>query len=249
MANKKDYFKDKVVLVTGGTSGIGLSLVGAFHARGAVVRFCARSEPAIREVERAHSGSTGYVCDVTNSGDVKAMGERIVATDGHLDILVANVGLLEEQDFAHAPLDEIDIRREIELNLVAPILNVNRLLPLLRKASAPHLVMIGSGYGWSPAGRAPLYSASKAGIRSFVKALRFQLGPRGVHLMEVAPPTVDTPAVAHRKVAKISSDEMAALVLRGIVQRKVAVFAGQTRAIPLMLRLAPAILERLTGRS
>ena len=60
------------VLITGGTSGIGLSLVNAFHARGAVVRFCARSEPAVREVERAHSGSTGYVCDVTNSDGVKA---------------------------------------------------------------------------------------------------------------------------------------------------------------------------------
>jgi uncharacterized oxidoreductase len=249
MTNKRYYFKDKVVLVTGGTSGIGLSLVHSFHSRGARVRFCARNEASVREVERAHSGSIGYVCNVTNSEDVRAMGERVAATDGHLDILVANVGHLEEPDFVNAPLDETQIRDEIELNFVAPILNVNRLLPLLRKASAPHLVMLGSGYGWSPAGRAPLYSASKAGIRSFAKALRFQLGPRGMHIMEVVPPTVDTPAVAHRNVAKISSDEMAALTLKGIIQRRPAVFAGQTRAIPLMLRLAPSTLERLTGLS
>jgi uncharacterized oxidoreductase len=249
MANKRNYFEDKVVLVTGGTSGIGLSLVHAFHTRGARVRFCARNKASVRKVERAHSGSIGYVCDVTNSEDVRAMGEGIATTDGHLDVLVANVGHLEEPDFVNAPLDETKIRDEIELNFVAPILNVNRLLPLLRGASTPHLVMVGSGYGWSPAGRAPLYSASKAGIRSFVKALRIQLAPRDMHVMEVVPPTVDTPAVAHRNVAKISSDEMAALTLKGIIKRKPVVFAGQTRAIPLMLRLVPSILERLTGQS
>ena len=248
MANISDYFKGKIVLITGGTSGIGLSLVRAFHTRGALVRFCARTEAAVRQVERSHQGSIGYVCDVTKPDDVKAMGERIAATDGHLDIFIANAGVLAEPDFVHAPLDETKILEEIGLNLIAPILNVNRLLPLLRKASTPHVVMIGSGYGWSPAGRAPLYSASKAAIRSFVKALRFQLDPHGVHLMEVVPPTTDTPATVDRKVAKISPDTIAAATLKGIVERKPAVFAGQTRAIPLMLRLAPATLERLTGR-
>jgi len=202
----------------------------------------------VRQVESAHSGSIGYVCDVTKPDDVKAMGERIAATDGRLDIFIANVGRLAEPDFVQAPLDETQILDEIGLNFIAPILNVNRLLPLLRKASTPHLVMVGSGYGWSPAGRAPLYSASKAGIRSFVKALRFQLEPHGVHLMEVVPPTIDTPATADHKVAKISPDVIAGATLKGIVERKPAVFAGQTRAIPLMLRLAPATLERLTGQ-
>jgi len=248
MVNISDYFKGKIVLITGGTSGIGLSLVRAFHTRGALVRFCARGEAAVRQIERTHSGSIGYVCDVTKPDDVKAMGERIAATDGRLDIFIANAGRLAEQDFVHAPLDEMQILDEIGLNFIAPILNVNRLLPLLRKSSTPHLVMVGSGYGWSPAGRAPLYSASKAAIRSFVKALRFQLDPHGVHLMEVVPPTIDTPATTHRKVAKISPDIMAAATLRGIVEGKLAVFAGQTRVIPLMLRLAPATLEHLTGR-
>ena len=248
MASVSDYFKGKIVLITGGTSGIGLSLVRAFHSRNALVRFCARSEAAVREVERAHSGSIGCVCDITKPDDVKAMGQRIAATDGQLDILVTNAGRLTEQNFAHAPLDETQILDEIGLNLIAPILNVNRLLPLLRKAPTSHLVMVGSGYGWSPAGRAPLYSASKAAIRSFVKGLRFQLEPHGVHLMEVVPPTVDTPATAHRKRAKISPEIMAAATLKGIVERKPAVFAGQTRAIPLMLRFAPETLERLTGK-
>ena len=53
MANISDYFKGKIVLITGGTSGIGLSLVRAFHTRGALVRFCARTEAAVRQVERS----------------------------------------------------------------------------------------------------------------------------------------------------------------------------------------------------
>src|SRR6185312_4394938 len=126
MVNISDYLKGKIVLITGGTSGIGLSLVRAFHTRGALVRFCARSEAAVRQIERTHPGSIGYVCDVTKPDDVKAMGERIAATDGRLDIFIANAGRLAEQDFHHPPHDHIHKQDQNDLWRLEQILDQKR---------------------------------------------------------------------------------------------------------------------------
>src|SRR5271166_4811020 len=149
-------------------------------------------------------------------------------------------------DVTKAPVEEADICREIELNLTAPVLTVNRFLPLLRTSKDPHIVMVGSGFGWSPSRRAPLYSAAKAGIRSFVKSLRAQLAPAGVHVMEVVPPTVDTPAVAHLAGPKLPSAMVARITIEGLEARRDAVFPGHACAIPIMLRIAPSVVERAT---
>jgi|SRR5271165_1007667 len=238
--------KGAVALVTGGTSGIGLALVEALHTRGLSVRFCARDAKAVSELERRLPGSRGYVCDVTKPQALADMAAAIGAADGRLDLLVANVGRLHEPDFTKAPVEEADICREIELNLTAPVLTVNRFLPLLRTSKDPHIVMVGSGFGWSPSRRAPLYSAAKAGIRSFVKSLRAQLAPAGVHVMEVVPPTVDTPAVAHLAGPKLPSAVVARITIEGLEARRDAVFPGHACAIPIMLRIAPSVVERAT---
>jgi uncharacterized oxidoreductase len=103
-----------------------------------------------------------------------------------------------------APLDPTALATEIETNLIAPIVVTNPALPLLRKAPGANIAVIGPDYGWSPTARAPFYSAAKAGLRAFLKALRMQFSQHGVSVMEVVPPAVDTPAIAARRVKKVS---------------------------------------------
>jgi uncharacterized oxidoreductase len=241
--------KGQVALVTGGTSGIGLALVEALHTRGARVWFCARNPQAVATLESRLPSAKGYVCDVTVTSALSRLAAQIETSEGRLDVLVANAGALLEHDFNEAPLDNDALRADIDLNLTAAVLTVNIFIPLLRQSTKPHIVVMGSGFGWSPTARAPLYSASKAGIRAFVKALRAQLQPAGFHVMEVVPPTVDTPAVAHRSGPKLAPSELSRATLDGLDRRQPTVFAGQTRFIPFLLRLAPAALERRTLRS
>lgn len=237
-----------VALVTGGTSGIGLALVESLHARGAVVRFCARNIEAVAALQSRLPGTKGYVCDVTVSFALASMANEIETVDGKLDVLIANVGAMHQLDFTKAPLTEDLIRSEIDLNLTSAVLTVNAFLPALKKSAAPHIVVVGSGYGWSPAGSAPLYSAAKAGLRAFVKSLRTQLRSSGMHVMEVVPPAVDTPGVIPGPGRRLAPSEIARVTLRGIDRGLPAVFAGQTRLLPFMLRIAPAALERMTLR-
>ncbi|AUW59307.1 hypothetical protein C1T17_15635 [Sphingobium sp. SCG-1] len=239
----------RVSLVTGGTSGIGRAFVEALHQRGDDVRFCARSASDVAALEAALPNSTGYVCDVTDDAALSAMADGIACDVGRLDLLVANAGRLTEMDFAQAPLNPAQLREDVALNLLSPILTVNRCLPLLRQSDAAAIILTGSGYGWSPASRAPLYSAAKAGVRMFAKSLRAQLAPKGISVMELVPPPVDTPAIAHRKVAKLAPDAVVAEALRGLDRGREAVFPGQARFLPLGLRLAPKALERITLKS
>lgn len=239
----------RICLVTGGTSGIGEAFVRALHARGDAVHFCARSGDAVAALEAALPGATGHVCDVTSDDALAAMVEQVAGDAGRIDLLVANAGRLEERDFTAAPLDADALAAEVALNLTSPILTVNRCLPLLRRAERATIVLVGSGYGWSPSGRAPVYSAAKAGVRMFARALRAQLAPVGVHVMELAPPTVDTPATAHRSVAKLEPDAVVAAALAGVDRGRAAVLPGQARFLPFGLRIAPAAIERMTLKS
>ena len=106
-----------------------------------------------------------------------------------------------------------------------------------------------SGYALAPATRAPIYSASKAALHSLGKSLRRQLRPLDISVTEVLPPVVDTPAVAHRKVAKMSAAEVAELALAGAAKQVAEVYPGQARLLPWLLRIAPRLAENMVAKS
>jgi short subunit dehydrogenase len=85
-------------------------------------------------------------------------------------------------------VDAAAITREIAINLTAPILLVRRCLPLLQHGRRPLIVMVTSGYALLPVRRAPTYSATKAGLRAFTQALRYQLQDSGIRVIETLPP-------------------------------------------------------------
>ena len=110
-------------------------------------------------------------------------------------------------------------------------------------------MVVTSGYALAPATRAPLYSAAKAGLRSFVKALRRQLAPCGILVTEVAPAVVDTPSVAHRTVSKMPADRVVLESLAAVAKGRPEVYPGSARWLPLLLRLAPRLTERFVART
>jgi uncharacterized oxidoreductase len=237
------------VLITGGSSGIGLAMAKAFAAAGANVTICGRDEARLAAACAGAPGLQSIACDVSDAGQIASMINQLRARTGHLDILVNSAGRMEELDFLDAPLPSEALAGEIEVNLTGPILVTNLALPLLRRSDAAMIVMVGSGYGWTPWARAPVYSAAKAGVRAFAKALRMQLRGTNIRVMEIVPPAVDTPATAHRNVAKIPASKVAELTLEGVRRGSREVFVGEARLIPLMLRLAPDYLEERVGRT
>ena len=235
----------QVVLITGGTSGIGRSLAEAFLAEGAAVAVCGRSEAALERFGRAHPQVLAVRADVTVPEARAAMLDAVAERFGRLDVLVNNAGTFVERDFAGADAT-VALDQEIDLNLTAPIHLTGE--ALRRWPTLDAIVFVTSGFALVSPTRAPTYGAVKAGLHGFAEGLRRQLAPAGTHVLEVLPPTTDTPMNADATRPKLPPAEVAAATLRALRQRRPMALPGQTKLMPAMLRLAPRTLERMVAK-
>ncbi|WP_433796200.1 SDR family NAD(P)-dependent oxidoreductase [Actinoplanes sp. CA-252034] len=236
---------DKVVLITGGTSGIGLSLAEAFLADGAAVAVCGRSPEALARFTRAHPKALAVQADVTLPSARDALLNAVTERFGRLDVLVNNAGTFVERDFTSGDTTET-LDQEVALNLTAPIHLTGDVLR--RWPALDAVVFVTSGFALVSPTRAPTYGAVKAGLHGFAEALRRQLGSRGTHVLEVLPPTTDTPMNAATTGPKLPPAVVAAATIDALRRRRPMALPGQTRLMPAMLRLAPRSLERMVAK-
>jgi uncharacterized oxidoreductase len=244
-----DLWRDRTIVVTGGTSGIGRQFAIRFATEGANVIACGRDAMALRQLQTEHPTIEAIQCDITASPDVLRLVETVRDRYGMLDILVNNAGIMERVDLLTDSVSDERIAHEIAVNLTGPILLTRRLLPLLRSGRNPIIVMVTSGYAILPATRAPTYSATKAGLHSFTLALRRQLRSVGIRVVEVLPPLVDTPATRLVSKAKMSPAALVKQVMRDISRGKDEIMPGKVRLLPMLTRLAPSLTARLVAES
>lgn len=233
----------QVVLVTGGTSGIGLALAEAFIKQGATVAVCGRSESALDRFSLMHPEALAIRADVTIDEDRSAMLDKVAARFGQLDILINNAGTLVERNFLSGEDDMHDLEQEIALNLTAPIQLTGEVLK--RWPAMDALVFVSSGFALVSPTRAPTYGAVKAGLHGFAEGLRRQLAPHGTHVLELLPPTVDTPGTANVSGKKMSAAQVVEATLKALTRRQPMALPGQTRLLPLLLRIAPNTIKRM----
>ena len=236
-------WRDRVVVVTGGTSGIGREFAVRLAAEGAKVIACARKEVTLRELHTRFPQIEAIRCDVTVTPDVLALEAAIQDRYGRVDVLINEAGIMERSILDRSVSDE-RIAQEIAVNLTGPILLTRRLLPLLRCGRNPMIIMVTSGYALLPATRAPTYSATKAGLHSFTMALRRQLRGVGIRVVEVLPPLVDTPATRSVRQPKMSSGTLVNRVLRDIERGRDEILPGKVGLLPLLMRMAPSYAAR-----
>ena len=249
MALEGGLWTGRVVVITGATSGIGHEFAVRFVSEGAMVIACGRNEAALHRLKEELSMVEAFRCDITEQADLQALEEFIQQRHAKLDVLVNNAGIMERIDLLDASVADERIVNEIAVNLAAPILLTRRLLPLLRLGQSPTIIMITSGYALLPATRAPTYSATKAGLRSFTIALRRQLRAVGIRVVEVLPPLVDTPATHSVKRPKMPAAILVDVVLREIGRGRDEILPGKVRFLPALMRLTPALATRVVARS
>ncbi|MGH6646635.1 SDR family oxidoreductase [Aquabacterium sp.] len=247
---RKDITSPKrTAIVTGGSSGIGRAFVASLHRGGWQVVTCGRDAGKLAGLAKDFPGIHTHLCDVGDKASVEAFVDLVSSVHHDIKLLINNAGGMRELDFTQPDLLRQDLTQEIRANLEGVINLTAGLLPMLRASSPSHIIMVSSGYGLVPVTRAPVYSASKAGLRSFTKALRRQLKGQGVTITDVAPPAVDTPAALGYQGKKISPQHVAELTLAAAMRGQEEVYPGETRWLPWMMRLAPRWIENLVAKS
>ena len=238
---------EKTILLTGGGTGIGRALARQLAEKGNTVLICGRRIEPLEETATGSNDIHPYRCDLTSSDEIQAMLDAI-ARDGHrIDTLINNAAIFEFQSLS----DGLDLRvakQIVDANLSAPIELTEKLLDRLRAAVDPTIVIVGSPAGLGPLAETPIYSSSKAGLHAYTVCLRHHLDGE-VRVIEAFPPTVDTPMLAEKKwKKKMSSEECARRMLRGIEREQEEIWIGETRIFRLMrLVLSPKRLFRVTN--
>jgi uncharacterized oxidoreductase len=181
----------QTVLITGGASGIGLALAERFLAAGNTVIAVGRRRDKLDEAESRHPALHIRVCDVADPAQRAALRDWAVKEFPALNVLVNNAGVQQRLDLG-APQAWEAMRAEIAINLDAPIHLANLFLPHFRAQPRAAIVNVTSGLAFSPLANVPVYSATKAALRSFTLSLRHQLADTSVEVVEIIPPAVDT---------------------------------------------------------
>jgi short-subunit dehydrogenase len=182
---------DRVALVTGASAGIGLAACRLLVQRGCRVAMVART-PATLAAAAAELGggerAIPFPLDVGDLDALERLPEQVVARCGRLDHLVNNAGVHHRGPVAQRTPGEL--AEMVRVNLAAPVVLSRAALPYLPPGGA--IVSVASLAGFLPVRDAATYSASKAGLRAFGRALDDELRPRGIRVHSVSPGPVDT---------------------------------------------------------
>ena len=182
-------FEDKVVVITGGSDGIGLASAQLFAEEGARVYITARRQALLDQaVSQIGHGAVGVQGDVTNLTDLSRLYERIERDHGKVDVVFANAGVHEPVPLE--AIDEAHFNSTFGINVKAVVFTVQKALPLMTDGGV--IVLNGSIAGSKAYPGQSLYNASKAAVRSFARSWTNDLKERGIRVNVVSPGGTET---------------------------------------------------------
>lgn len=184
-------FENKVVVITGGSEGIGLSTAQQFAAEGAKVYITGRRQDRLDEaVLMIGQGAVGVQGDASNLNDLDRLYDRVKRDHGKLDVVFANAGVAEVEPRPLGSIDEAGFDHVFGLNVRGLLFSVQKALPLLQDGGA--IVLNGSVAGSKGFPGQSLYNASKAAVRSFARSWTTDLKDRGIRVNVVSPSGTET---------------------------------------------------------
>ncbi|MDH5748521.1 MAG: SDR family oxidoreductase [Rhodospirillales bacterium] len=193
--------KDKVAIVTGGSSGIGREICMRYAAEGAKVAVVNRTRDKGAAVadEITNSGGTAkaFACDVSSRDEVQAMVRAVVDAFGTVDILVAAAGILINKPLAE--LSEEDWRATLDNNLAGCFFAAQAVAPVLQAKKAGKIILFGSIAGSQGYATGAAYCASKGGVLNLMRALAAELAADGINVNALSPGATATPMNAEHR--------------------------------------------------
>ncbi|MEN6441450.1 MAG: SDR family oxidoreductase [Syntrophobacter sp.] len=237
MSEANEYYRDKVAVVTGGASGIGLALAETMLSRGAkrVILADVNDANLARETARlsvVHPGQAlGIRCDVTNEEDVKGMIQKAAEFGGgRIDLLFNNAGAGFSGHFAEQTNG--DWEKAFALNFYGAVYGIRAVLPVMRAQGGGHIVDVISGIAFAPMPYQTMYAATKAALNGLTLALRYELWDENIRLTSATPGTtataiwggVEAPPDAQ------SPEQSARTILAGVAKNERLVFGDESDA-------------------
>lgn len=249
-------WSQKVVLITGASSGIGRGLAAALGRRGAVLGLLARRLEVLTEVAQdvvAAGGRALALCaDVRNARAVQDAAERLRREYGRIDVLIANAGVGATASATDLRPDEL--ARIFEINMLGAAYSALAVIPGMVERGSGHLVAVSSLAAYRGLPKSGAYCASKAALSAFFESLRLDLHGTGLDVTIIHPGFIKTPLTAGRHARMpflLELDEGVQQILRAIEARRAAfAFPWQLASVVRAGMLMPiSLYDRVVRRS
>lgn len=253
--------KDKVVIITGGSSGIGKALAEKFGSEGSKILITGRSQQdldaAVNEMRSRNIDIVGFRADVSKEEDNKAMAAEAIQRFGRIDILINNAGISMRALFNEVDLDVV--KKVMEINFFGVLYATKYCLPEIIKNQGS-VVGISSIAGYRGLPGRTGYSASKFALNGFLEVLRTELLNTGVNVLTACPGFTST-NIRKRSLTKdgshqgesprdeenmMTSEEVAERIYHAVVKRKrILVLTGLGKVAVWLNKVWPSLADRL----
>lgn len=239
-----------VILITGGTSGIGRELATQLSARGNTVIVTGRDRAKLERMKREAPAIDVIQSDVADAKAIVALYARVKNEFPALTMLVNNAGIMRKINLHDRASDLEDIGREIDTNLTALVRMTTQFLPLLQAQPRAAIVNVSSGLAFTPFPLSPIYGATKAGVHSFTQSLRVQLKNTQIKVFELAPPSTQTPlqdafdAADTKGAPMMALDKMVRQAIKGLERDQLEILPGMSKLLRFMSRVAPNLMVK-----
>ena len=243
-----------VVLITGGSSGIGRATARAMAAAGARPLVAGRDRERLEAVA-AHCGGVALIADLAAPAGADGLADAALraAPDG-IDVLVNNAGIGWEGPFGDIPAAVEE--QLVAVNLAAPLRLTGLLAPAMAHRGRGHVVFVSSIAGATGVRREAAYAATKAGIHCFAESIRYELRGSGAGVSVILPGVIDTPFFDQRgtpyqrkRPAPIPPERVARAILTAVDRNRPEIFVPSWLRYPAWIRgAAPGLFRSLAGR-
>ncbi len=241
--------RNRTILITGGTSGLGLEFARQLLALGNTVILTGRDQAKLTHAQQQLPQAHIFQSDVGQLGAIEQLYNQVVAQFPTLDVLLNNAGEMRKLNLNDPALDVADMTRELDVNLLGPIRMVQQFLPHLKRQPAAAILNVSSALALVPFPLCPVYGAAKAGLHSYTQSLRVQLQGTAVQVFELLAPAAKTPLT--EQFAKsvdswrlMDPDKLIAAALQGLQQDQAEIYPGQSATLRIMSRLVPGFMLR-----
>jgi uncharacterized oxidoreductase len=248
---------NSTILITGGTSGIGLEFIKQLSQQGtAKIVITGRDNSRLEVIKKECPSVYTIQSDVSDARQIEQLFKEVTQKFPALNIIINNAGVMRNLDLQDPNIKLDNITQEIDINLSGTIRMVHQFLPHLKAQPSAAIVNISSGLAFVPFPISPIYSAAKAGVHAYTQVLRVQLKATNVRVFEVAPPSTETPLQDAFSDIDLGSssplmkvDKMVAETISGILKNKHEILPGMAKMMKIMGRLAPAFALNMMDKT
>jgi short-subunit dehydrogenase len=252
-----DAIKDRIIMITGASSGIGeATALELGRARGTVLLVARTREKLEAVAERVQeAGGVAYVhlCDLSQNDDIDRMAAEVLEQHGWVDVLVNNAGKSIRRSVNRSYDRFHDYQRTMQLNYFAPVKLILVLLPVMRERDSGHIVNISTIGLQMNTPRFAAYLASKAALDAFARSIAPEVIGDGVHITTVYMPLVRTPMIApttvYDRVPTLSPEEAASMITEAIRKRPKRVATTLGNLSQLTYAVAPGAQDLVVNRA